>query len=277
MNISLIESIIYGLICGFADFLPVSSAAHRNILNCLFGVDQEQPLMAMFLHIGALMALLVSSRSLLHRFQRELEVKRVARRRSRRQPDELAILDMSFMKTACIVMLLGFIFYFKASAWNGNLPIIAIFLVFNGIILHIPLYLPKGNKDARTMSRLDAVLLGVGSALAVIPGLSRTGVSTSVAIARGATPQNAYKWSLLIGIPALAVIIVMDLVSVVTAGFGHLDFSFILQCILCGCAAYIGATGGISLMKMIVHRSGIENFSYYCWGAALFTFILYML
>ncbi len=277
MNISMIESVIYGLVCGFAEFLPISSTAHRNMLNTLFGVDQEEPLMAMFLHIGALMALLISSRSLLHRLQRELQVKRVARRRSRRQPDEMAVLDMSLVKTACIVMLIGFIFYFKAAAWNGSLPMIAVFLVINGIILHIPLYLPKGNKDARTMSRLDAVLLGFGSALAVIPGLSRVGISTSAGIVRGATPQNAYKWSLLISIPALVVIIVLDLVSTVSAGLGELDFSFILQCIMCGCAAYLGATGGISLMKMIVHRSGIENFSYYCWGAALFTFILYMI
>ena len=277
MNISLFESIIYGLICGFAEFLPVSSTAHRNILNCLFGVDLEEPLMAMFLHIGALMALLVSSRSLLHRLQMELQIKRVARRRSRRQPDEMAVLDMSLVKTACVVMLIGFIFYFKAATYNGNLPIIAIFLVINGIILHIPQYLPKGNKDARSMSRLDGVLLGLGNALTVVPAFSRVGVSTSVGIARGATPQNAYKWSMLISIPALAAIIVMDLVGVVSGGLGQLDFSFILQCILCGCAAYIGATGGISLMKMIVHRNGIENFSYYCWGAALFTFILYML
>lgn len=277
MNISMIESVIYGLVCGFAEFLPISSTAHRNILNTLFGVDQEEPLMAMFLHIGALMALLISSRSLLHRLQRELQVKRVARRRSRRQPDEMAVLDMSLVKTASIVMLIGFIFYFKAAAWNGSLPMIAVFLVINGIILHIPLYLPKGNKDARTMTRLDAVLLGFGSALAVIPGLSRVGISTNAGIARGATPQNAYKWSLLISIPALVVIIVLDLVSTVSAGLGELDFSFILQCIMCGCAAYLGATGGISLMKMIVHRSGIENFSYYCWGAALFTFILYMI
>ena len=277
MNISLIESILYGLFCGFAEFLPVSSQAHRNILNCLFGVDQEEPLMAMFLHIGALLALVVSSRSLLQRLQRELEIKRVARRRSRRQPDELAVLDMSLVKTASIVMLLGLVFYFQAATWNGNLPMVVLFLVANGIILHIPMYLPKGNKDARTMSRLDAVLLGIGSALSALPGISRVGVSTSVGIARGATPQNAYKWSLLISIPALAAFIVLDLIGVVSAGLGQLDFSFILQCILCGCTAYIGATAGISLMKMVVHRSGIENFSYYCWGAALFTFILYMI
>ena len=276
MNITMIQSIIYGLVCGFAEFLPVSSQAHRNILNCLFGVDQEEPLMVMFLHIGALLALVVSSMSLLQRLYREMEVKRLARRRSRRQPDELAILDMSLVKTASIAMLAGFVFYFKASSWQGNLPMVALFLVFNGIVLHVPLYLPKGNKDARTMSRLDAVLLGVGSALAVIPGISRTGVSTNVGIARGAAPQNAYKWALLISIPALAAHIVLDIIGVVTAGLGQLEFSFILQCIMCGCAAYIGAIGGISLMKMIVYRSGIENFSYYCWGAALFTFILYM-
>lgn len=277
MNISLFESILYGLFCGFAEFLPVSSTAHRNILNSLFGVDQEDPLMVMFLHIGALAALLVSSRTLLQRFQKELKIKRTARRRSRRQPDELAILDMSFVKTACIVMLLGFVFYFRAAAWNGNLPMIAIFLVINGIILHIPLYLPKGNKDARSMSRLDAIVVGIGNALTVVPGLSRTGISTSCSIARGASPQNAYKWSLLLGVPALAMLIMMDLIGVVTAGLGQMDFSFILQCIMCGCAAYLGATGGISLVKTVVHRSGIENFSYYCWGAALFTFILYMI
>lgn len=277
MNIGLLESILYGLICGFAEFLPVSSQAHRSILNSLFGVRQEEPLMVMFLHIGTLLALIVSSRSLLQKLQRELEVKRVARRRSRRQPDELALLDMSLVKTATIVMLLGLVFYFKADAWNGDLPMIALFLVLNGIVLHAPLYLPKGNKDARTMSRLDAVLLGFGSALSVLPGISRIGASASIGIARGATPQNAYKWSLLISIPALAALVALNLFSVISAGFGRLDFSFLLQCIMCGCAAYIGASSGISLMKNIVHRSGIENFSYYCWGAALFTFILYMI
>ena len=277
MNITMIQSILYGLVCGFAEFLPVSSQAHRNILNCLFGVDQEEPLMVMFLHIGALLALTISSMSLLQRLQREMEIKRLARRRSRRQPDELALLDMSIVKTACTVLLIGFVFYFEAAALHGNLPMVAIFLVVNGLILHVPLYLPKGNKDGRTMSRLDAVLLGLGSALAMLPGVSRVGVSTSVGISRGATPQNAYKWALLISIPALVVHIVLDLVGVVSAGLGQLDFSFILQCIMCGCAAYIGAIGAISLMKMIVYRSGIENFSYYCWGAALFTFILYMI
>lgn len=277
MNITMIQSILYGLVCGFAEFLPVSSQAHRNILNCLFGVDQEEPLMVMFLHIGALLALIISSMSLLQRFQREMEIKRLARRRSRRQPDELALLDMSIVKTACTVLLIGFVFYFEAAVLHGNLPMVAIFLVVNGLILHVPLYLPKGNKDARTMSRLDAVLLGLGSALAMLPGVSRVGVSTSVGISRGATPQNAYKWALLISIPALVVHIVLDLVGVVSAGLGQLDFSFILQCIMCGCAAYIGAISAISLMKMIVYRSGIENFSYYCWGAALFTFILYMI
>ena len=122
MNIGLVESILYGLICGFAEFLPVSSQAHRSILNCLFGVTQEEPLMVMFLHIGALAALFISSRTLLQRIQRELEIKRVARRRSRRQPDELVMLDLALVKTACIVMLLGFVFYFNAAVWNGNLP-----------------------------------------------------------------------------------------------------------------------------------------------------------
>lgn len=277
MNISLLQSIIYGLVCGFAEFLPVSSQAHRNILNCLFGV-QEEPLMVMFLHIGSLLALFISAKSLLQRIQKEMEIKRVARRRTRRQPDELVMLDMSLIKTACIALLIGVVlFYFKGSSWHGNLLMVALFLVINGIILHAPMYLPRGNKDARSMSRLDGVLLGVGNALSVMPGFSRIGVSTSLGIARGATPQNAYKWSLLLSVPMLAAFIVLDLVGVVSGGLSHIDFLFILQCIMCGCAAYLGASGSIALMKMLVFRNGIENFSYYCWGAALFSFILYMI
>ena len=119
MNISLLQSIIYGLVCGFAEFLPVSSQAHRNILNCLFGV-QEEPLMVMFLHIGSLLALFISAKSLFQRIQKEMEIKRVARRRTRRQPDELVMLDMSLIKTACIAMLIGVVlFYFKGSSWHG--------------------------------------------------------------------------------------------------------------------------------------------------------------
>jgi len=273
---SLLESIIYGLVCGFAEFMPISSQAHRAILNCLFGVETEHPLMVFFLYLGSFLALLVSSRSLLKRLQKEYKQARLSRRRSRRQPDFQALLDISLLKTACIPMLIGLLFFFKTKAWISKLPLVTLFLILNGIILHVPLYLPRGNKDSRTMSRLDSVMIGLGGALSVLPGASRIGCCASIAVARGATPQNAYKWGLLLSIPALLVLMAFELVSLVSAGVSGLGFNFFLQCIMCGCTAYIGATVAIICMKMLAENSIFGNFSYYCWGAALFAFILYM-
>ena len=126
------------------------------------------------------------------------------------------------------------------------------------------------------MSALDATLFGFGSALSVLPGVSRVGASSSFAVARGADIQQAYKWSLLISIPAIAVWMCFDLYALFTAGFGDLGFQFLMKCVAGGLFAFGGASTAIASMKFITVRLGLSGFSYYSWGAALFTFILYL-
>ena len=276
MNINWLESILFGLVSGFAEFLPVSSNAHKTIFLFLFGVDSEHAFLSLFVHIGVLLGLVLSSRTLLKHLYREMHLKKIPKRRRRRQPDLLAMADLSLIKTAAVPMLIGFVIYFFVSQWYGRLEWIALFLLLNGIVLHIPAHLPKGNKDSRSMSALDGTLIGFSAVMSMLPGVSRVGIISSVSLARGADMQQAYKWSLLLSLPAIAAWIGLDFYSIITVGLTGVDFTFVVKCLLSGAAACFGACAAMTSMKFLAVRTGFSNFSYYSWGAALFAFILYL-
>jgi len=272
-----LESILYSLVSGFAEFLPVSAQAHKSILLCLFGQDGEHPLLGLFVRIGVLAALCVSMRVQLKRLYRGHALMKIPKKRRRRTPDLQSLMDISFVRLASVPLLLGFLLYPKTSAWAGELYIVALLLILNGLVLHVPMYLPAGNKDSRSMSRLDSLLVGICSAAAVLPGVSRVGAGASIAACRGADFQQAYKWSLLLSLPALAVLLCFDVFAVIAGGLAGVGFLFVLQCIVATAFSYVGAYASITLMRSVVQRSGLSGFSYYCWGAALFAFILYLI
>lgn len=276
MDINWIQAVLYGIISGLSEFVPVSSQAHQLILRSLFGIHDVDHLMNLFAHLGMLTALGVTTGSYIKRSLHEHSFSKTSRRRRKRQVNPQAVCDVNFISTACIPMLLSFLLYSKTQQWENKVPIVSIFLLVNGIILLIPMYLAKGNKDSRHMSSFDAVLFGVASALSAFPGISRIGIGSSFAIARGADPNYAYKWSLFLSAPVLFVLICFDLASLFAVGLAGAGAVYILKCILCGVFSHIGASLAITLLKAITLRNGISGLSYYSFGAALFAFILYL-
>ena len=276
MVLNWIEAILYGFLSGLAEFMPVSAQAHQQILIRLFGCDESSSLMNLFVHMGALFAILLSSGGYLNKLSKEYSLSKSHRRRRKREVDMQAVFDVNFVKTACIPLLIGFVLYAKTMGWGNNLPLISVFLILNGIILFIPSYLATGNKDSRNMSALDAILFGLASALSALPGVSRVAGGHTLAVARGADPHEAFKWSLLLSIPALAVLMCFDLYTIFAIGSGATGSFFLLKCLIGFAFSYIGATISIAFMKSLTLRSGLSVFSYYSWGAALFTFIIYL-
>lgn len=275
MDLNWLETILYGLVSGLTEFLPVSSQAHRTILLNLFGEGAATPVMDLCVHIGALAAAVIACGSFLRRILREYRVSQ-RRRRRKRTANMQFVYDYRFVKTACIPMLLGFILYSKTAAWAANLPMIALFLAVNGLILHLPGYLASANKDSRNMSSLDGLFFGFASALGVLPGVSRLGAGVSAAVAGGADRQHALKWALVLSIPALLVLCGFDAYSAVQMGLSSVDTGLLLRCLFAGILSFVGAGISIRAIGTLMVRGGIENFSYYCWGAALFAFILYL-
>ena len=276
MDINWFESILYGIVSGLTEFLPVSSQAHQLILLHLFGESRAHPVLDLLVHIGMIAAILLSSGPMLRKTYREYRYSRMPRRRKKRAMNMQYVLDIRLIRIACVPMLLGFVLYAKTRDWSASLPFTALGLLLNGILLYFPMYLSQGNKDSRSMSILDGVLLGFGSALSILPGVSRIGAGTSAASLRGAAAQQVWKWTLLLSIPALVCFIGYDIFALFGGQAESVVFVDILKCLISGGCAYFAARVAIATLTQIVMRSNLYGFSYYSWGVALFAFILYL-
>ena len=277
MDIKWLESLLLGLISGATEFMPVSSSSHEALLLRMFGVAQLHPLMSLAIHIGVIVALFLSTSDQLTRMQREYRYAKLPKRRRKRVPDRQAILDMALINGAIIPTLMIMALCYNIIRTASKLHIAAFLLFVNGILLYLLQYLPRGNKDSRHMSKFDSLLLGIVAAIGSIPGFSRIGLVCTVANVRGADTYQAYKWALYLSIPLIAVVGCFDVVGLFMTGFDGVGFLYVLQCILCGAGAYFGAVFGIKFMCSFTLRNGLSSFSYYCWGAALFMFILYLI
>lgn len=276
MDLSWPESLLFGLVSGLAEFLPVSAQAHRALLLTLFGTGGEDGVLSLLVHAGALLAAATASQNQIRQIRREQKLSKVPKRRRKRQPDAKILLDGQIVKSAFLPALLGFAMYFTVRSWRSSLPVIAAFLLLNGLILFLPSHLPSGNKDSRSMSRFDSLLIGLAGALGILPGVSRVGATTTVAIARGADKQQALSWSLLLSIPILLCLMGLDVYSILTLGTGGIGATSAFQYLFSGAAAFCGAYIAIIFMRFLAVNLGFSGFAYYSWGAALFAFILYM-
>ena len=191
--------------------------------------------------------------------------------------DSKSYYDLRLLKTATIPLLLSFCLYFFTSGLTLNLLSLMAFFVLNGIVLLIVEHVRHGNRDSRTMTGLDGIALGVVGSLSAFPGISRTAMTSSYAIARGSGSKHAADWSILLGIPALLFLLGLDVFFIVNGGVGALAFPEIMSYLLAGCAAFFGGYIGISLLQLVLNYFGLSGFAYYSFGAAFFSFVLYLL
>ena len=272
---SVFESILYGIVSGMAEFLPVSTQGHQAVLLRLFGQTYRDPLRDLTVHIALLAALLLGCRNLLLRMQREQAI--IARSRRRRTYDFDSTYDLRFIKTAAIPFIIGLIAYFKLRRFEQEPLSLVIFFVINGLVLLIPEYIRKGNKTGRLMTGLDGILFGAFSALSCFPGISRMGCGMGYASVRGADRIHALNWVFLLSLPALVIWIIYDFIHLFSFGISAITFWGIMCYLLSGLFAFIGGYAGISLMRYISERNGSLGFAYYSFGIAMFTFVLYLI
>ena len=270
-------SVLYGLVSGLTEFFPVSSGAHQAMLLRIFGQETAPGLLKLMTHLGCLIGLLVCCRSEFSRLRRARKQARSGSARRRQSADVQSVLTLKMLRTAMLLLIVGFLFSASAAGLSRRLNLIAVFLVLNGILLFVPQLFARGNKDARSVSRLDGMLLGLGSGLSVIPGFSRVGAVVSLAALRGAGNQFALHFALLLSVPALVITMGIDLLGMITGGFGALGVQMVIRCLLSGCMAFLGSWCSILTMRFLSVKAGFSGFAYYCWGAALFSFILFMM
>ena len=266
-----LQSIIYGFVSGISELLPISSSAHQKLLLKLFGVDRGDPILNLLVHIAILVAVYFNCKNLIQQTGFNLPGQAASRRRHSGQN-----FDRRFVKSASIAFCIVTVLVTYIFKGNYSLANVAVFSLINGIVLFVSGRALMGNKNAKSMSALDSAATGVLGALSVLPGISRTAMTLSVPGFRGADRENALNWTLLISIPALAVMILMDFVDMF-AGVPGMPFVTYLGYLLAAGAAYVGAYCAIYVLRLLTARTGYSGFAFYSWGVSLFSFILYLI
>lgn len=276
MDLNWFQSLIFGLLSGLTDILPVSAQAHKAILLAVFGAGEESPLLRLLIHGASLAALYYSCRHQIMRIVRQRRLAKIPKRRRKRPVDVRALLDSRLLTMIVIPVILGFFLYPKTAVMNHSLNWIALFLVLNGVILYLPNILPSGNKDSRSLSRLEGVLMGLGGATAVLPGVSSVGAMCAVGSVCGAERTYVLNISLLAQMAVTAGQIIFDFAAIVTVGVGGFSFGILLSYLLAAAAAFAGVFLGVKAMRTLAVNIGFGMFAYYSLGLAMLSFILYL-
>ena len=274
MELSLFESCVLGLFSGLLDIVPVSAQAHSVLLLKFFGVKSSSDVMNLLIHISVLAALYYSSQAQLVRMRRARALARVPKRKRKRPLDVRSMMDWSMLKTMLIPAVLGVYLRKFTLDMNSKLMMIALFLFLNGVVLYLPQFFPTSNRDSRTLSRIEGLLMGLGGAAAAVPGISAIGATTSIASVCGVDRTYGLNMALMMNMGIAAGLAVSDLLGIAANGFGSLSVLIFISYVLSAATAFLGAILGIKLMRHLAAGHGFSVFGVYCWGLALFTFIL---
>ena len=276
---SVIMSLFLGLVQGIAEFLPISSSGHlaifQNLFNMDYGDDSNVLLFEVLVHLGTLVSICIAYRTELRAMISDgIEF---LQKRSDSEPGEPVILKPSartllFVFIATLPMFVAVFFAGSVARLFFNTMFIGFALLVTGGLLFVSdRYIKMGNKTEKTMTIADALIIGLAQAVAIIPGLSRSGTTISVGLARGLSRTFAVRFSLLLAIPAILGATVWSLYNAIREGINFGLFPVYLSGAVL--AAVIGFFA-IQLLRRMMSKSGIGNFAYYCWGAGALTMIL---
>ena len=264
------HSTLYGFLAGIADILPVSAPAHTALLKALMGEGSVPPMMQLMMDIGILAALYYCCQNHIIRMMRAVRLSRIPKRRRKRPLDARSLMELQMLKYMVTPVVLALLFHSRVSALTDNLLAMAGLLLINGILLYFPQFLPGGNKDARNMTPVDSLLVGLGGAAGVLPGISSVGAAASLTIARGGDKRFALDMALLLAMAVSAVRILMDFFGIFATGLQLGGFVGFLSAVSAGIAAFGGVFLGVKVMRKMAERIGFAPFALYSWGAALF-------
>jgi undecaprenyl-diphosphatase len=241
----MLDAIFWGIIQGLTEFLPVSSSGHLVLIPAL--LDRPGPDLATnaMLHLGTLGAVLVYYRrdiAMMARFDRP------ARR----------LITLILIGTVPAVIL-GLLFEDKVEELISDPVKVAYMLIVTGVVLLATTQLRLGDARTEDIGPLDGLLIGLAQALALIPGISRSGMTISSGLARGMERTEAARFAFLLGIPVIAGAGMLQIVDVVRAG-ESIPSTIWVGVIVAGLSGY----AAIAILLRLLARVGLAPFGLYC-------------
>ena len=213
------QAIILGIVEGLTEFLPVSSTGHQTIVAGLMGLQIDDPSITSFIaviQVGAIAALVIYLRKDIGTAVHGLVPRPVQRRRRGRTPSyrEAWMVIIGSLPIAIVgVLARDLIKGPLRSLW-----VVAIALIVWGFVMLIAEDVAKQDRHEKDLDLKDALIIGGTQALALIPGVSRSGATISAGLILGLDRVTAARYGFLLGIPALAGAAVLEVPDAIKSG-----------------------------------------------------------
>ncbi|MBM7633606.1 undecaprenyl-diphosphatase UppP [Geomicrobium sediminis] len=262
------EAIIFGIVQGLTEFLPISSTAHLVILQFIFGTNFEGLTFEILLHIASMLAVVIF-------FRKDIlaivtgSLRFITERKAQDRP---AFLFALYLVIATgITGVLGLVLEDYANQFLKTPFVLGSALLLTGIfLLVIERIKYKHTRGINEMNFIDSVVIGLAQTLAVIPGISRSGSTLITGLALGLEKKTAVRFSFLLSIPVIlgsSILAIRDLMSGGMEGAGPLSL------IVAFVVTFIFSIIGIKWLIGWLEKSKLYYFAIYCFALAIFVFI----
>ena len=202
---SMLQSIVLGIIQGLTEFLPISSTAHLRIFPALLKWSDPGTAFSAVIQLGTMFAVIIYFRKDLSKIYGALFSDLISWKKKK------PLLNSQESKTAFWILIgtvpiCVFGLLFKEQIEVGmvrDLNIISFYLIFFGILLFISELIAKQSRSIGKINALDVILFGLAQSFALIPGVSRSGVTLFAGLLLGFKRADAAKFSFLLSVPAV--------------------------------------------------------------------------
>jgi len=249
--VHILEAILLGIIQGLTEFLPVSSSGHIELGKYLFGVEVKDDLLfSLFLHLATVLStIIVFWKDILQIIKDLLKFQWNASTRF------VFYIIISMLP----VLVVGLFFKESVEAfYNGNIAFVGAMLIITGLLL---LASEKINSKTRDLNPVNSFIIGIAQAIAVLPGISRSGATIATGLLNGVDRNAIARFSFLMVIPPIIGASLLDAGDIGNSQYNRGD---ILNMLAGFVAAFLTGLFACRLMIRLVKNSKLMYFAIYC-------------
>jgi undecaprenyl-diphosphatase len=253
--VSAIEAIILGLVQGLTEFLPISSTAHLRIIPALFGGEDPGAGFSAVIQLGTVAAVLVYFRRDILRIVvswiRELRV-------PFRQKSHEARLGWFIILGTIPISVVGLLLKDQIESSARSLLLVGCALIAFSFVMLAADRLGRRRRKLTEMTLLDGLVVGIAQALALIPGISRSGATISAGLLRNFDRTAAARYSFLLSIPAVVLSGLFELPEI-----GGGSGASVGATVIAGLAAFVAGYAAIAWLLRYLARHSLDVFIVY--------------
>ena len=254
---SALETLILGIVQGLTEFLPVSSSGHLELVKAIFGSDYEQQqglLVTITLHAA-------TAFSTIFVFRKDIVI--ILSDLLRFNRGESFNFSLKIVLSMIPAVIIGLFFEdFIASLFVGKVVLVAVMLMITGLLLFLADRVNENNKE---LNYSNTFYIGVIQAIAILPGISRSGATIAIAVLLKIDRNKASRFSFLMVIP---LILGSMAKSVIEGDLSH-DSTALLPLLVGFVSAFITGVFACRWMVALVKKSQLKYFSFYCFAVGV--------